>query len=67
LLSDIDRLVGRAYGVERGADEANPLYPKRITFLIDPNGIIARVYEVSDAGAHPAVVLEDLGHLASSA
>ena len=67
MLSDVDRVVGRAYGVERGPDESNPHYPKRITFLIDPGGVIARVYEVSDAGAHPAVVLEDLGRLASSA
>jgi peroxiredoxin len=67
LLSDVDRLVGRAYGVERGPDEPNPLYPKRITFIIDPEGVIAQVYEVSDAGAHPAVVLEDLGRMAPSA
>jgi peroxiredoxin len=66
-LSDVDHLVGRAYGVERGADEANPHYPKRVTFLIDPDGIVVRVYEVSDAGAHPEVVLDDLGRLASSA
>jgi peroxiredoxin len=67
LLSDVDRVVGRAYGVERFPDEPNPQYPKRITFLIDPDGVIARVYEVTDAGAHPAVVLEDLGHLAHPA
>ena len=64
-MSDVDRNVGRQYGVERGPDEANPLYPKRVTFLIDPDGIIARIYEVSDAGAHPEALLDDLRPLVS--
>ena len=64
-MSDVDRNVGRQYGVERGPDEANPLYPKRVTFLIDPHGIIARIYEVSDAGAHPEALLDDLRPLVS--
>ena len=55
------------YGVERAPDESNPGYPKRISFLIDPNGNIAKVYEVSDAGAHPAVVLEDVRQLVAPA
>jgi peroxiredoxin len=66
LLSDVDRVAGDAYGVERSPDEPNPHYPKRISFLIDPDGVIARVYEVSDAGAHPEVVLEDLRRLTST-
>ena len=65
LLGDTDRDVGRAYAVERQPDEPNPHYPKRVTFLIDPAGTIAKVYEVADAGAHPEVVLEDLRRLVS--
>lgn len=60
LLCDVDHAVGRQYGVERGADEANPAYAKRMTFLIDPAGDVVKVYEVADAGAHPAEVLADL-------
>jgi peroxiredoxin Q/BCP len=65
-LSDVDQHVGLAYGVQRGPDEQNPGYPKRMTFLIDPDGKIARVYEVSDAGAHPQVVLEDIQAFAAA-
>ena len=67
LLSDVDRSVGHQYGVERAPDENNPGYPKRVTFLIDPDGVIARVYEVTDAGAHPEALLDDLRPLVSPA
>ena len=60
LLCDVDRTVGRLYGAERGADEHYPDFPKRITYLIDPNGDIAKVYEVTDPGGHPDEVLADL-------
>lgn len=63
MLSDVDRTVGRQYGVERGPDENNPQYPKRMTFLIDPEGNVAKVYEVADAGGHPEIVLDDLREL----
>ena len=56
----MDRSVGRAYGVERGADEQYPEFPKRITYLIDPDGVIAKVYEVKDVAAHPDEVLADI-------
>ena len=64
-MSDIDRGVGRAYGAARGPDEQYPDFPKRMTFLINPEGHIAKIYEVSDAGAHPEVVLEDLRRIAT--
>lgn len=60
LLCDVDRTVGRLYGAERGPDEQYPDFPKRITYLIDPNGNVAKAYEVTDAGAHPDEVLADL-------
>jgi len=60
LLCDVDRTVGRLYGAEKGADEPYPDFPKRITYLIDPEGVVAKAYVVTDAGAHPAEVLSDL-------
>jgi len=60
LLCDVDRTVGRLYGVERGADEQYPEFPKRITYLIDPDGVIEKVYEVKDVAAHPDEVLADI-------
>jgi len=56
----VDRAVGRLYGAERGADEQYPDFPKRITYLIDPEGVVAHVYEVTDVAAHPDEVLADI-------
>ena len=66
LLCDVDRVVGRAYGIERPADDPYPDYPRRVTFLIDPDGTVAKVYEVTDVGAHPSEVLADLQGLTST-
>jgi peroxiredoxin len=63
LLSDADRSVGRSYGVARAPDEKYPDWAKRITFLIDPNGVIAKVYEVTDVATHPDEVLADIRSL----
>ena len=56
----MDHAVGRAYGAEKGADEQYPDFPKRITYLIDPEGVVANVYEVTDVAAHPDEVLADI-------
>jgi peroxiredoxin Q/BCP len=66
LLCDVDRTVGRLYGVEKDPDDKYPDYPKRVTFLIDPGGVVAKVYEVTDPGAHPDEVLADLRGLVGS-
>ena len=63
LLSDADRAVGEVYGAKRGEDEEYNNFAKRVSFLIDPEGRIARAYEVSDPAAHPGEVLEDLRSL----
>ena len=52
--------MGRSYGAEKPPDDPYPDVPRRITFLIDPEGTVAKVYEVTDAGAHPDEVLADL-------
>ena len=60
LLSDVDRRVGTLYETARGPDERDPGYAKRRTYVIDPDGRIAKAYRVRDIPAHPAEVLEDL-------
>jgi thioredoxin-dependent peroxiredoxin len=60
LVSDVDRTVGDAYQTARPADDGFPGYAKRRTFVIDPQGVIRKVYAVKDIPAHPAQVLEDL-------
>ena len=59
-MSDVDHAVGRQYGAEKGPDEQWPDFPKRVTFLIDPEGKVAKVYEVTDVAAHPDEVLADI-------
>ena len=52
--------MSAAYGAKgEGLKKVLP-FPKRITYLIDPNGKIAMGYEVSDVGVHPEEVLNDL-------
>jgi peroxiredoxin Q/BCP len=63
LLSDPDRSVGAAYGVEKGPDEQYAEYASRMSFLIDPEGVVREVYEVTNVAAHPQQVLDDLAEL----
>jgi thioredoxin-dependent peroxiredoxin len=59
LLSDVDEQVGVAYEARSpGTDKVN--FAKRLSYLIDPAGVIAKTYEVGDVNAHAAMVLDDL-------
>lgn len=58
LLSDVDRAVSIAYGV---AEDASQPRAKRISYLIDPQGVIQRVYPEVKPAEHIAEVLNDLG------
>ena len=60
LLSDESREVGTAYGALRDSEDPYADYPKRISYLIDPEGVIARTYEVTDPAGHAVAVLSDL-------
>ena len=57
LLCDVDHALGEAYGVD---DPADPGYPRRVSFLVDPDRRIVKVYDVTDAAAHPTDVLADV-------
>ncbi len=63
LLSDVSRTVGAAYGVRKGPDEQWADFPRRHTVLIDPHGIVRKIYAVTDVAAHPADVLADIQRL----
>jgi peroxiredoxin Q/BCP len=60
LLSDVDRTVGAMYDTRRAPEESSPEYAKRRTYLIDPDGVIARAYRVTDIPAHPGQLLDDI-------
>jgi peroxiredoxin len=53
-------VVGTKYDVARPTDHRYADYPERQSFLIDPQGTIRKVYEVSDVAAHADDVLRDL-------
>jgi peroxiredoxin Q/BCP len=57
LLSDITRETALAYGACADRKAASP---DRISFLIDADGHIARVYDQVDPRDHPARVLAEL-------
>jgi thioredoxin-dependent peroxiredoxin len=65
LLSDVDRVIGTAYGVVRPAGHKWAAMPRRVTFLIDPVKVVRRVYDVADVVTHAETVLTDLQELTS--
>ena len=60
LLSDTDHDVGRAYGVTRDANDKFASYARRYSYLIDPGGLIHRVYDVTDVAHHADLVIADV-------
>jgi peroxiredoxin len=59
----VDRTVGAAYETARPADDPDAGFAKRRTFIIDPAGVIRKVYAVKDIEAHPGQLFEDLREL----
>ena len=60
LLCDTERELGMAYGA---CDDPEEGYAKRISYLIDENGLIAKAYANVQPAEHPAEVLKDLTEL----
>ena len=63
LLSDVKMEVGTRYDVLRDPDDKFPNLAKRISYLIDPQGVIRIAYEVTDPQGHAEKVIEDLAKL----
>jgi peroxiredoxin Q/BCP len=57
LLSDLDRNVCMAYGA---CAFQNAYYADRVTYIIDEEGMIVKVYPHVDPGSHAAEVLASL-------
>ncbi len=64
LLADKDGAVSQKYGSEMHI--LGFRIAKRNTFIIDPSGRIAKVYESVDAGRNPAQVVADLAAFGSA-
>jgi len=65
LLADPDKAVTRKYGVLK--NYAVVEFARRDTFIVDPQGRIAKHYESVDPEGHSQVVLEDLKALKAAA
>lgn len=61
LLADSSRAVATAYGVLSSVGSVH--YAKRTTFLIDPNGKIAKIYVDVDPEKNSGQVMSDLASL----
>jgi peroxiredoxin Q/BCP len=57
LLCDTDRALGLAYGA---CDVPDAGFARRISYLIGPDGKIARAYPKVDPKTHPGEVFQDL-------
>ena len=66
LVSDVDRAVGTQYDVLRPSDDPVAMWPRRISYLVDPDGVIRRSYTVTDTAGHAGEVLTDLGELTTA-
>lgn len=55
LLADVDGLLTNAYGVSGGG------YSKRVTYVINGEGTIVKVYETVKTDSHAADILAELG------
>lgn len=55
--------LGRLYGTKRDDGEEWADVPRRISYLIDPDGVIRKAYRVLDPSQHPEQVLADLRDL----
>ena len=64
LISDPDHAIGRAYDAEReeGEDYYELGLPRRVSYLIAPDGTIAAAYDLAgqDLAEHAGVVLADI-------
>jgi len=57
LVSDSSKKIIRAYGAD------GLIFPKRTSFLINPEGVIVRIYEKVNAEKHPQEVLDDIKNI----
>ena len=60
LLSDVDRAVGTQYEVVRDTSDQYAGYARRYAYLIAPDGVIRKAYDVTDVAAHADAVLADI-------
>lgn len=64
LLSDSDKEIAALLDVKRAKTHPLSMIPRRVTYLVDPEGVIARAYDVGrNIKGHADEVLADLREL----
>ncbi|MDT3442007.1 peroxiredoxin [Pseudofrankia sp. BMG5.37] len=63
LLSDVDHSVGRLFAVERDPDDQYAAFPLRVSYLVDPDGVVRKTYVVAGVQEHAVSVLSTLAEL----
>lgn len=64
LLSDPDREIAAMLDVKRPKTHPMSFLPRRVTYLIDPDGVVARAYDVGrNIEGHADEVLADIRSL----
>jgi peroxiredoxin Q/BCP len=66
LLSDTDSSLMKTLGLGR-SEWKGTMYWDRTTFVVDPNGIVRKVYEKVNAEGHDQVLLEDIKKMKAKA
>lgn len=59
-MSDTDHSVAADYEVARDPDGKFAGFPRRHSYLIDPDGLIHRTYDVTDVARHADDVIADV-------
>ena len=59
-MSDTVGTTAEAYGAKRKPGSRWAALPERRTILIDPDGVVRALYEVTDVHRHAAEVLADV-------
>tara|TARA_Y100001949_G_scaffold176561_1_gene190422 strand:- start:2806 stop:3078 length:273 start_codon:yes stop_codon:yes gene_type:complete len=66
LLADSERVAGTAYEAARPADHKAAGFPRRVSYLISADGLIAKSYDFKDSpdlSEHAQEVLNDINNL----
>ena len=63
LVCDVDRSVAAAYQVLRPPGDQYEHFPLRVSYLIDPDGVVRKAYVVADVRGHATDILDDLVRL----
>jgi thioredoxin-dependent peroxiredoxin len=66
LLSDTDSALMKTLGLGQ-SEWKGTMYWDRTTFVVDPNGIVRKVYEKVNAEGHDQVLLEDIKKMKAKA